>query len=115
MSHTSITAKLTEITVRFGAKRISAIRTFARVKIRGNLDRSSCTQGSDPAAVMFDAVNAAKKRGVDVLICDTAGRLQNKGNLMNELSKINKVINLKSGHFGEFILEKFCGIFFKFG
>ncbi len=48
--------------------------------------------GSDPAAVMFDAVNAAKKRGVDVLICDTAGRLQNKGNLMNELSKINKVI-----------------------
>lgn len=49
-------------------------------------------EGSDPAAVMFDAVNAAKKRGVDVLICDTAGRLQNKGNLMNELSKINKVI-----------------------
>lgn len=49
--------------------------------------------GSDPAAVMFDAVNAAKKRGVDVLICDTAGRLQNKGNLMNELSKINKVIS----------------------
>ena len=50
-------------------------------------------EGSDPAAVMFDAVNAAKKRGVDVLICDTAGRLQNKGNLMNELSKINKVIS----------------------
>ncbi|HJE19717.1 signal recognition particle-docking protein FtsY [Aliicoccus persicus] len=50
-------------------------------------------EGSDPAAVIFDAVNAAKKRGVDVLLCDTAGRLQNKGNLMNELSKINKVIS----------------------
>lgn len=52
----------------------------------------SQSAGSDPAAVMFDAVNAAKKRGADILICDTAGRLQNKGNLMNELSKINKVI-----------------------
>lgn len=50
------------------------------------------SEGSDPAAVMYDAVNAAKKRGTDVLICDTAGRLQNKGNLMNELSKIRNVI-----------------------
>ena len=49
-------------------------------------------EGSDPAAVMFDAVNAAKRRGTDVLICDTAGRLQNKGNLMNELGKMKKVI-----------------------
>lgn len=48
--------------------------------------------GSDPAAVMFDAVVAAKKRNVDVLICDTAGRLQNKANLMEELSKIHRVI-----------------------
>ncbi len=50
------------------------------------------SEGSDPAAVMFDAVNAAKKRGVDVLICDTAGRLQNKVNLMNELQKVHRVI-----------------------
>lgn len=49
-------------------------------------------EGSDPAAVMFDAVNAAKRRETDVLICDTAGRLQNKGNLMNELGKMKKVI-----------------------
>jgi fused signal recognition particle receptor len=48
--------------------------------------------GSDPAAVMFDAVVAAKKRNIDVLICDTAGRLQNKVNLMEELSKIHRVI-----------------------
>ncbi|WP_217597665.1 signal recognition particle-docking protein FtsY [Cohnella sp. GbtcB17] len=48
--------------------------------------------GSDPAAVMYDAVQAAKQRGVDVLLCDTAGRLQNKANLMEELSKIYRVI-----------------------
>ena len=50
-------------------------------------------EGSDPAAVVFDAANAAKKRGADVLIVDTAGRLHNKKNLMNELEKINRVID----------------------
>ncbi|WP_215190893.1 signal recognition particle-docking protein FtsY [Exiguobacterium sp. s7] len=49
-------------------------------------------EGSDPAAVVFDAVQAAKSRGVDVLICDTAGRLQNKVNLMKELEKVKRVI-----------------------
>ncbi len=48
--------------------------------------------GSDPAAVMYDAVRAAKQRDVDVLLCDTAGRLQNKTNLMEELNKIFRVI-----------------------
>lgn len=48
--------------------------------------------GSDPAAVIFDGIKAAKSRGADVLICDTAGRLQNKVNLMNELSKVKRVI-----------------------
>ncbi|MFC0328754.1 signal recognition particle-docking protein FtsY [Paenibacillus sepulcri] len=48
--------------------------------------------GADPAAVMFDAVQAAKQRNVDVLLCDTAGRLQNKSNLMDELNKIYRVI-----------------------
>jgi fused signal recognition particle receptor len=48
--------------------------------------------GSDPAAVMFDALQAAKTRRADVLICDTAGRLQNKSNLMEELNKIYRVI-----------------------
>lgn len=50
-------------------------------------------EGSDPAAVVFDACNAAKARGADVLICDTAGRLHNKKNLMAELEKINRVIS----------------------
>ena len=50
-------------------------------------------EGSDPAAVVFDALNYAKKRNADVLIIDTAGRLHNKTNLMNELAKINRVID----------------------
>lgn len=50
-------------------------------------------EGSDPAAVVFDAVKAAKNRGADVVIVDTAGRLHNKKNLMDELSKINRVID----------------------
>ena len=50
-------------------------------------------EGSDPSAVLFDACQAAKARGTDVLICDTAGRLQNKSNLMAELEKMNKVID----------------------
>lgn len=49
-------------------------------------------EGSDPAAVMFDAVQAAKARNADILLCDTAGRLQNKVNLMNELEKVKRVI-----------------------
>lgn len=50
-------------------------------------------EGADPSAVLFDACRAAKARNIDVLICDTAGRLQNKKNLMNELEKMNKVID----------------------
>ena len=50
-------------------------------------------EGSDPAAVVFDAISYAKRRGADVLIVDTAGRLHNKKNLMNELEKINRVID----------------------
>lgn len=50
------------------------------------------TEGSDPAAVIFDGIKAAKTRNADILICDTAGRLQNKVNLMNELAKIKRVI-----------------------
>ena len=49
-------------------------------------------EGSDPAAVVFDTISAAKARGCDVIICDTAGRLHNKKNLMSELEKINRII-----------------------
>jgi len=50
-------------------------------------------EGSDPASVVFDAISAAKARGADIIICDTAGRLHNKQNLMNELSKISRIID----------------------
>ena len=50
-------------------------------------------EGADPSAVIFDAISAAKARGCDVVICDTAGRLHNKQNLMNELAKINRIID----------------------
>lgn len=60
--------------------------------------RSGCeiikqNEGSDPAAVIFDAISAAKARNADVIICDTAGRLHNKKHLMDELSKINRIID----------------------
>ena len=50
-------------------------------------------EGADPAAVIFDGITAAKARGVDVVICDTAGRLHNKQNLMRELEKMNRIID----------------------
>lgn len=59
---------------------------------RSGADIVSQPQGSDPAAVVFDAIAAAKSRGADVVICDTAGRLHNKKNLMAELAKINRIV-----------------------
>ncbi len=60
---------------------------------RAGVDMVRQNEGSDPAAVVFDAINYAKKKNADVLIIDTAGRLHNKANLMNELAKINRVID----------------------
>ncbi len=60
---------------------------------RAKVDIVKHGEGSDPAAVVFDAINASKSRGVDLLICDTAGRLHNKKNLMDELGKINRIID----------------------
>lgn len=60
---------------------------------RANVDIIKHHEGADPGAVVFDAVKAARARGVDVLICDTAGRLHNKTNLMNELGKIFKIVD----------------------
>ena len=60
---------------------------------RAGVDVIGGNEGSDPASVIYDAVNAAKARNVDVLLCDTAGRLHNKKNLMEELKKINRIID----------------------
>ncbi len=59
---------------------------------RANVDIISGQEGSDPASVVYDAIASAKARNADVLLCDTAGRLHNKKNLMNELGKINRII-----------------------
>lgn len=60
---------------------------------RAHADLVRQDEGADPAAVVFDGIQAAKARGVDVIICDTAGRLHNKANLMNELGKISRIID----------------------
>lgn len=60
---------------------------------RSEVELIKHAEGSDPASVVFDGISAAKARNADVLICDTAGRLHNKKNLMNELQKISKIIN----------------------
>lgn len=60
---------------------------------RADVDIISGQEGSDPGSVVYDAIQAAKARNADVLLCDTAGRLHNKKNLMNELGKINRIID----------------------
>ena len=73
--------------------RAAAIDQLAVWCERSGADIVKQNEGSDPAAVVFDAIGYAKRRGADVLIVDTAGRLHNKKNLMNELEKINRVID----------------------
>ena len=73
--------------------RAAAIDQLAVWCERARVDMVRQSEGSDPAAVVFDAIAAAKKKQADVLIIDTAGRLQNKKNLMNELAKIDRVID----------------------
>ena len=73
----------------FRAAAIDQLKTWGT---RSGVDVIAHSEGADPAAVIFDAIAAAKSRNTDVLICDTAGRLHNKANLMKELEKINKVI-----------------------
>lgn len=73
--------------------RAAAIDQLAVWCERANVELIKQSEGSDPAAVVYDAANYAKNKKADVLIVDTAGRLHNKKNLMNELSKINRVID----------------------
>ena len=73
--------------------RAAAIEQLEIWSERAGADIVRHEQGADPAAVVFDAVAAAKARGADVVICDTAGRLHNKKNLMEELAKISRVID----------------------
>lgn len=72
--------------------RAAAIEQLTEWSHRAGVEIIAQKEGSDPAAVIYDAVAAAKSRNADVLICDTAGRLHNKKNLMAELKKINRII-----------------------
>ncbi|ALP89984.1 MULTISPECIES: signal recognition particle-docking protein FtsY [Clostridium] len=74
----------------FRAAAIDQLEVWSK---RAEVDLVKHQEGSDPAAVVFDAIEATKARKVDLLICDTAGRLHNKKNLMNELEKINRIID----------------------
>ena len=73
--------------------RAAAIEQLTEWANRAGVEIIAQQEGSDPAAVIYDAVAAAKSRHADVLICDTAGRLHNKKNLMEELKKINRIID----------------------
>ena len=72
--------------------RAAAIEQLTEWSNRSGVDIIAQKEGSDPAAVVYDAVNAAKARNTDILLCDTAGRLHNKKNLMEELKKISRII-----------------------
>ena len=74
----------------FRAAAIEQLEVWAN---RSNVDIIKHQEGADPGAVIFDAVKAAKARKADILICDTAGRLHNKTNLMNELGKVFKIVD----------------------
>ena len=73
--------------------RAAAVAQLAEWAKRAGVDMISQGEGADPASVVYDAVQSAKAKNADILICDTAGRLHNKKNLMQELKKINRVID----------------------
>ena len=73
--------------------RAAAIEQLTEWSNRAGVELIAQQEGSDPAAVIYDAIAAAKSRHADILICDTAGRLHNKKNLMEELKKINRIID----------------------
>jgi fused signal recognition particle receptor len=98
---TTTVGKLAAMFTKQGKKvTLSAADTFRAAAVeqleiwaqRSGADIISQPQGSDPASVVFDSIAAAKSRGADIVICDTAGRLHNKKNLMEELAKINRII-----------------------
>lgn len=99
---TTVSGKLAALNKSKGKKvLLAAADTFRAAAIeqlevwsqRADVDFVKHEQGADAGAVIFDAINASKSREIDLLICDTAGRLHNKKNLMNELAKLNRIID----------------------
>ncbi len=110
---TTSIGKLADFYKRQGKKVLLAAADTFRAAAIDQLDiwakRADCdiikhAEGSDPAAVVFDACKAAKARGTEILICDTAGRLHNKKNLMAELNKISRVIDRELGEASKEVL-----------
>lgn len=92
MSH-SFTSEGKKVLIAAGDTfRAAAVEQLEEWSKRANAEFVSHNEGADPAAVVFDGIQAAKARKSDILICDTAGRLHNKSNLMNELNKIFRVV-----------------------
>lgn len=92
LSH-SFTAEGKKVLIAAGDTfRAAAVEQLEEWSQRSNADFVAHNEGADPAAVVFDGIQAAKARKSDILICDTAGRLHNKSNLMNELNKIFRVV-----------------------
>jgi len=87
--------------------RAAAVEQLKEWCIRANVEIVSSEHGSDPASVIYDAIQSAKARQSDILICDTAGRLHNKVNLMNELSKMFKILDRE---FSEAIIDVYLVI-----
>lgn len=77
--------------------RAAAIEQLQIWADRAGVDLIKHSEGADPAAVVYDTISAGKARGCDVIICDTAGRLHNKKNLMDELAKISRIIDREAG------------------
>jgi len=84
--------------------RAAAVEQLELWANRSNVQLIKKDEGADPASVIFDATVFAKEHGTDILICDTAGRLHNKKNLMEELSKMNRVIDREIGNFNKEVL-----------
>lgn len=110
---TTSIGKLADFYKRQGKKVLLAAADTFRAAAIDQLDiwakRADCdiikhAEGSDPAAVVFDACKAAKARGTEILICDTAGRLHNKKNLMAELNKISRIIDRELGEASKEVL-----------
>jgi fused signal recognition particle receptor len=87
--------------------RAAAVEQLKEWCIRADVEIISSEHGSDPASVIYDAIQAAKARKSDILICDTAGRLHNKINLMNELSKMFKILDRE---FSEAVIDVYLVI-----
>ena len=80
----------------FRAAAVEQLKTWAD---RIGVDIITSRSGADPASVVFDAIHSAQAKNADILICDTAGRLHNKVNLMNELNKLNRICEREKGDY----------------